>query len=225
MAESSARLRIVRTPAAPRSAPALTAHAPVAAAAVVAAGQPARLAHPEFDADALITSLYAENAAFVLSYVTKLLGDRYLAEDVLQETMLRAWRHCEQFSDEKGSVRGWLLKVAHNIAMDKIRMRRSRPAEVAEDSVGEPMVEDHADAVLTTLQIRHALSLLSPGHRAVLEQIYLHGRTTREAAARLGIPEGTAFSRSYYALRILRHELGVNQPPAQPRTSDEDQAA
>ena len=145
------------------------------------------------DREILITELYAENAAFILRYVTGLLKDRYLAEDVVQETMMRAWRHCESFSAEKGSVRGWLIRVAHNIAMDKIRMRRSRPTEVAGDVAPEAMVvEDHADAVLTGLQVRQALGLLSPGHREVLEQVYLNGCTAREAAARLGIQIGRA---------------------------------
>jgi RNA polymerase sigma-70 factor (ECF subfamily) len=204
MTESSATLRIVTAGSAQAGVPAADPPAP--------------------DADELITTLYANNAAFVLSYVTGLLNDRYLAEDVLQETMLRAWRYCANFSEEKGSVRGWLLKVAHNIAMDKIRMRRSRPAEVAVDVAPEAMVEDHADSVVTALHLRHALSRLSPGHREVLEQIYLHGRTAREAAEMLGIPEGTAFSRSYYALRILRLELGAPQP-ATGRRADEHRAA
>jgi RNA polymerase sigma-70 factor (ECF subfamily) len=164
---------------------------------------------PGQDAEAVVIRLYRENGAFVLSYVTGLLKDRHLAEDVVQETMLRAWRHCSQFSEDKGSVRGWLMKVAHNVAMDKIRMRRSRPAEVAEDAAPEALVADHADAVVTALHVRNALARLSPSHRAVIEEIYLNGRTAREAAARLGIPEGTVFSRSYYALRILRRELGA----------------
>jgi RNA polymerase sigma-70 factor, ECF subfamily len=165
-------------------------------------------------AEEYITALYTENGPFVLRYVTGLLKDRYLAEDVVQETMVRAWRYCAQFNEEKGSVRGWLIKVAHNLAMDKIRMRRSRPAEVAEDAAQEASVEDHADAVVTALYVQQALARLTPGHRAVIEQIYLHGCTAREAAARLGIPEGTAFSRSYYALRILRAELGGSRPRA-----------
>jgi RNA polymerase sigma-70 factor, ECF subfamily len=162
-------------------------------------------------ADAAVRTLYKENAAFVLSYVTGLLGDRYLAEDVVQETMLRAWRHCGHFSAEKGSVRGWLLRVAHNIAMDKLRMRRSRPTEVAESSAPEPYVEDHTQAVVTALHIRQMLAQLSPGHRSVIEQVYLNGLTAAEAAAVLGIPEGTVFSRAYYGLRILRRELGLPQ--------------
>jgi RNA polymerase sigma-70 factor, ECF subfamily len=165
-------------------------------------GDPAR------DSEEMVTQLYLDNGAFVLSYVTGLLRDRHLAEDVVQETMLRAWRHCAQLSAEKGSVRGWLIRVAHNIAMDKIRMRKSRPLEVAADGAPEALVEDHADHVVTAVHVRQALDRLSPGQREVLEQIYLNGLTAREAAARLGIPEGTVFSRSYYALRVLRRELG-----------------
>lgn len=171
------------------------------------------------DAENMVAQLYRDNGAYVLSYVTGLLGDRHLAEDVVQETMLRAWRHCAQFSAEKGSVRGWLVRVAHNIVMDKFRMRRSRPAEVAEDSVAEALVEDHAEAVVTALHVRHALARLSPAHRAVLEQVYFNDCTAREAAARLGIPEGTAFSRAYYALRILRQELGVSLPEGEHRAA------
>jgi RNA polymerase sigma-70 factor, ECF subfamily len=175
-------------------------------------------------AEEFVTRLYAENGVFVLSYVTGLLNDRHLAEDVVQETMLRAWRHWAQFSAEKGSVRGWLIRVAHNIAMDKIRMRRSRPVEVAEGAAPEPVAGDHADAVVTAVHVRQALARLSPGHREVLEQIYLKGCTAREAAARLGIPEGTAFSRAYYALRILRRDLGAG-PAASRQEASRPEAA
>jgi RNA polymerase sigma-70 factor (ECF subfamily) len=209
MTESSAPLRIVRDGWAQDSA---VTDEPVADPAAQAA------------AERLINTLYADNAAFVISYVTGLLNDRFLAEDVLQETMLRAWRYSANFSEQKGSVRGWLIKVAHNIAMDKIRMRRSRPVEVAETAVPESMVEDHADAVVNSVHVQHALARLSPAHRQVVEQIYLHGRTAKEAAARLGIPEGTAFSRSYYAIRILRSELGVAEPADQ-WAADGEQAA
>lgn len=166
-------------------------------------------------ADAAVRRLYQENAPFVLAYVTALLGDRHLAEDVVQETMLSAWRHCGRLSTEKGSVRRWLVRVAHNIAMDKIRMRRSRPVEVAETFAPPPQVGDHAEAVETALDVRHAMARLSPSHREVLEHLYLKGLTAAETAAALGIPEGTVFSRAYYGLRILRRELGP--PSGRPR--------
>jgi RNA polymerase sigma-70 factor (ECF subfamily) len=169
-------------------------------------------------ADAAVSQLYRENAAFVLAYVTALLGDRHLAEDVVQETMLRAWRHCGRLSTENGSVRGWLVRVAHNIAMDKVRMRRSRPVEVAETSAPPPQVRDHADAVVTALDVRQALTRLSPGHRDVLEHLYLNGLTAAETATVLGIPEGTVFSRAYYGLHMLRRELGLR--PRSPRRGE-----
>src|SRR5260370_40642973 len=65
--------------------------------------------------------------------------------------------------------------------MNKTRVRRSRPAEVAEHSAPEGVLQAHADAVVTTLHIRHVLSLLNPGHRDPLEQVYLNGCTAREA--------------------------------------------
>jgi RNA polymerase sigma-70 factor (ECF subfamily) len=164
---------------------------------------------PGCDAEKVITQLYKDNGTFILCYVTTLLRDRHLAEDVVQETMLRAWRHCAGFSPEKGSVRGWLMRVAHNIAMDKIRMRQSRPVEVAQYDTSLALVEDHADRVVTAVQVRAALERLSPAHRAVVEQVYLNGCTAREAAERLGIPEGTVFSRAFYALRQLRRDLGT----------------
>lgn len=164
---------------------------------------------PGHDAEEVITRLYKDNGTFILGYVTGLLRDRYLAEDVVQETMLRAWRHFAGFIPEKGSVRGWLMRVAHNIAMDKMRMRQSRPAEVAQYDSSLALVEDHADSVVTAVQVRAALERLSPAHRAVVEQVYLNGCTAREAAERLGIPEGTVFSRAFYALRQLRRDLGA----------------
>jgi RNA polymerase sigma-70 factor, ECF subfamily len=172
-------------------------------------------------ANAAVTQLYKENAPFVLAYVRGLLGDPQLAEDVVQETMLRAWRHCGRFSPEKGSVRGWLTRVAHNIAMDTVRMRHSRPVEVAQACAPEPLVTDHADQVVTALHIRQALARLSPRHRDVIEQVYLNGLTAGETAAVLGIPEGTVFSRAYYGLHMLRRELGL--PPARPRASQQRQ--
>jgi RNA polymerase sigma-70 factor (ECF subfamily) len=63
--------------------------------------------------------------------------------------------------------------------------------------------------VVTAVQVRTALERLSPAHRAVIEQVYMNGCTAREAAERLGIPEGTVFSRAFYALRLLRRDFGA----------------
>lgn len=160
-------------------------------------------AHPE----KLVAELYRDHCGFLLSYVSSLLGDRHLAEDVVQETMLRAWRKGSALCAERGSVRGWLVRVAHNVAVDSVRMRRSRPSEVAQEWATEELTADHADAVVSALYIRDVLAVLSRGQREVLELVYLDGCTARDTAARLGIAEGTVFSRAHYGLKVLRREL------------------
>jgi len=80
----------------------------------------------------LVRKLYNEHGASLLAYATRLTNDRAAAEDVVQETLLRAWKHADVLTEEKGSVRGWLLTVARNIVTDRARARAVRPPEVAE---------------------------------------------------------------------------------------------
>lgn len=79
------------------------------------------------DPHALLSTLYADYGPALQAYVTRLLSDPHQAEDVIQETMLRAWRNADVLVPERGSVAGWLMRVAHNIAVDKIRARKARP--------------------------------------------------------------------------------------------------
>ncbi|PXY28182.1 sigma-70 family RNA polymerase sigma factor [Prauserella muralis] len=154
--------------------------------------------------EALIRSLYAEHGRALLAYATRLTGDRATAEDVVQETLVRAWRRPDALLNGKGSVRGWLLTVARNIVTDRVRAKAARPQEVAESPQTPPVQTDHADHVVDSLVVFDALARLSPEHRDVLTEIYFHGRTVSEAARTLGVPPGTVKSRSYYALRALR---------------------
>lgn len=156
----------------------------------------------------LVRHLYAEHGRSLLAYATRLTGDRAAAEDVVQETLVRAWKHAENLDDDaKGSVRGWLLTVARNIITDRARARAARPPEVAEpeEGVPTPAVErDHAQSVVDSMAVLGAMDGLSTEHREVLVEIYYRGRTVAEAARSLGVAPGTVKSRSYYALRALR---------------------
>jgi RNA polymerase sigma-70 factor (ECF subfamily) len=161
-------------------------------------------------AEALVRSLYAEHGRSLLAYATRLTGDRAAAEDVVQETLVRAWKHADDLAEGKGSVRGWLLTVARNIVTDRARARAVRPTEVA-DVVDRPPVEgDHSESVVNTMVVLDALDQVSPEHREVLVLLYYRGRTVTEAAKELGVPPGTVKSRSYYALRALRAVMGGN---------------
>ncbi|MEU3314980.1 sigma-70 family RNA polymerase sigma factor [Streptomyces sp. NPDC048387] len=154
--------------------------------------------------EALIRAVYEEHGNALLAYATRLTGDRAAAEDVVQETLIRAWRHSEALVNGKGSVRGWLLTVARNIITDRYRARAARPAEVS-GSAAAPVAEgDHAESVVDTMTVLGALDRLSPEHRDVLTELYYRQHSVAEAADRLGIPAGTVKSRSHYALKALR---------------------
>lgn len=168
--------------------------------------------------EALVHAVYSEHGRAVLAYATRLTGDRAAAEDVVQETIVRAWRHPEVLTNGKGSTRGWLLTVARNIVTDRVRAKAARPQEVPAEFGGvevAPVTRDHAEHVVASVTVLRAMDALSPDHRRVLEQLYFHGRSLAEAAVALGIPAGTVKSRSYYALRALRDQL-TETPEAVP---------
>lgn len=154
----------------------------------------------------LVRELYAQHGTALFGYVLRLVrGDRQRAEDVVQETLLRAWRHREALDPARGSQRVWLATVARNIVVDGERARRARPPEVREDALHVLPAEDgDLDRAMLSWEVMDVLAVLSPHHREVLLEVYYRGHSVAEAAARLGIPKGTVKSRTYYALRQLR---------------------
>jgi RNA polymerase sigma-70 factor (ECF subfamily) len=165
---------------------------------------------------ALMQQLHDEHAGALWGYCLRLTGyDRPRAEDLLQETLLRAWRSSRLLDESRGSVRSWLFTVARNISIDEWRTRRGR----TELSVAEPPepdgstgARDHTDQLLLSWVVADAIAKLSEDHRAVLLRCYYRGMSVADAARDLDIPEGTVKSRTHYALRALRlalEEMGV----------------
>ncbi|MFR9787556.1 sigma-70 family RNA polymerase sigma factor [Streptomyces sp. MB22_4] len=157
-----------------------------------------------------LAALQREHGGPLLALLLRLCdGDRQRAEDLLQETLLRAWQHPEALhADGFASVRPWLSTVARRLAIDAIRARRARPAEVA-DGVPEDarITADPAERAAAALDVRAAVKTLTPQHRDVLVLVYFRGASVAEAARALGVPPGTVKSRAHYALRALRREL------------------
>lgn len=156
----------------------------------------------------LMRALYREHAGPLLAYVMRLVaGDRHLAEDVVQETLLRAWRSASRLDPAARSLRPWLVTVARRVVIDGHRGRMTRPPETGPAALEQLPAEDELDRALRMMTITDALDDLTESHRQVLIETYFKGRSTTEAAARLGVPPGTVRSRVFYALRSLRIAL------------------
>jgi RNA polymerase sigma-70 factor, ECF subfamily len=157
------------------------------------------------DGDAMVTEMYRQYRSPLMSYVLRLTaGDRQHAEDVVQETMVRAWRQAGQLDLTEPSLMPWLATVARRIVIDDKRRRSVRPAETGDDMLDDTPVADATEDLLRKVVVTEALQALSPAHREVLNETILRDRTVNEAAEVLGVPVGTVKSRVYYALRALR---------------------
>jgi RNA polymerase sigma-70 factor (ECF subfamily) len=164
----------------------------------------------ETTAEARLEGLVAEHRRAVFAHALPLTrGDAGWAEDVVQETFLRAWRHWEKMTPEHGSVRGWLMRVAHNLVMDGYRSPRMRRGEVPIDVVDDVVVPESTDQILSSHLVREALRHLPEPHRQALEATYLRDQTTAQAARTLNVPVGTVKSRVFYGLRMLRSIMEV----------------
>jgi RNA polymerase sigma-70 factor (ECF subfamily) len=151
-----------------------------------------------------VRALYAEHGVVLQRYVAGIVRDRQAAEDIVQETMLRAWRRAGPLTRDGRPLRPWLVRTAHNLAIDRLRRISAGREVVGPDAFAGIAGADDMDRALDSLQVEDALRQLSPEHRDVLVETYFRGHSVAEAATRLGIPPGTVKSRSYYALRALR---------------------
>jgi RNA polymerase sigma-70 factor, ECF subfamily len=157
-----------------------------------------------------IRAVWHEHGGALTRFALKLtLGDRQRAEDIVQETLVRAWRHPEVASNAK-LIRPWLFTVTRHVAIDMWRAR-SRCEEVMDDqSADRPDPAEPIEQAMIALDVRAALAQLSIEHREVIVGMYYQSRSVVELAERLGIPEGTVKSRAYYGLRQLKRVLSAS---------------
>ena len=157
--------------------------------------------------DVLVTELYRQYRGPLLLYVLRLTaGDRQQAEDIVQETMVRAWREARRLDLSQPSLMPWLATVARRIVIDEKRRKSARPQEIGGAEVVDkaPAAADETESLLRKLLVSEALQALSAAHREVLNETILRDRTVNQAAEVLGVPVGTVKSRVYYALKALR---------------------
>jgi RNA polymerase sigma-70 factor (ECF subfamily) len=162
----------------------------------------------------LVTEMYRQYRVPLMAYVLRLTaGDRQHAEDVVQETMVRAWRQAAKLDLTEPSLMPWLATVARRIVIDDRRRKSARPAETGDDMLENSPAADTMEDLLRKMVVAEALQSLSPAHREVLNETILRDRTVNQAAEVLGIPVGTVKSRVYYALKALRVVLAERGVP------------
>ena len=155
------------------------------------------------DDEPLLRVLSGAYSGALFSYAFRATGDRQRAEDVVQETLARAWERADRFDPSRGSAGAWLFTIARNLLIDGWRAEAARPrlAPIGETDV--PLGVDEVDRALEAWQMAEALRRLSPEHRTVIVETYYGARSVASTAARLGIPEGTVKSRVRLALGKL----------------------
>src|ERR1700722_16174781 len=134
------------------------------------------------DSDAVIRELYSHHAKALHGYVQKFCPDRASADDIVQETFIRAWRHLPQLSADDRPVRPWLFRVARNLLIDANRAARARPMTVQEQAVGEVGTDSGLEEILDRHLVSAALQHLSPAHQTVLVETFYRGGTVAMVA-------------------------------------------
>lgn len=156
------------------------------------------------DHEPALRALYRRYEVRLYGFGLRLLGDRGLAEELVQESFVRLWQSAGRFDPERGTVRALLFTIARRAAADLRRRPSSRQFEPEADAGA---LDEHADEVLLSVTVRDAMMSLSPAHREVLVLAYDHDLRLTDIAAHLQLPLGTVKTRSFYALRALRQAL------------------
>jgi RNA polymerase sigma-70 factor (ECF subfamily) len=158
-----------------------------------------------------VSDLYDRHSRLLYSLITRIVHDRAEAEEVLQEVFLSVWTKAHTFDHRLGSPVGWLVRLARNRAIDRLRTLDARTRAV--EAMDEPSVGDNPEESTVRNQeggrVRQALSTLPAEQRLLIEQAYFRGLTHSELAEAFGLPLGTVKTRVRSGMQALRAQLGV----------------
>jgi RNA polymerase sigma-70 factor (ECF subfamily) len=168
---------------------------------------PSRDVGPDLSGEQGLRDAWDAHASELYGYARRVLGDADSADEVVQETFLRAWRAADRYEPSR-PLRPWLFTILRHLVVDESRARRIRamplPGEASETWEDGDLLLDRA---LDGWLVDEALRRISPEHAVILLETYLRGNSYAQVAEELGIPVGTARSRAFYGLRALRVAL------------------
>jgi RNA polymerase sigma-70 factor (ECF subfamily) len=167
----------------------------------------ARLAQGE---TAPMAELYDRYGRLVYSLIFSIVADAAVAEELVQEVFVRVWRSAAGYRPEMGSVRVWLLAIAHHRAVDEWRRCRPEQGWINLDATDMEWLAV-TDSETKDPFIYQAINGLPDDQRQVVELAYFHGLTMSELAGRLNLPLGTVKSRLRLAMMKLRTRLGATE--------------
>lgn len=166
-----------------------------------------------------LATLYDRYAGLVLTVALRVVGDREVAEEILQDTFLRCWNGVETYQTSRGHAAAWLMGIARNRAIDVLRSRhhkgrmRERTPLPEPDAPNQPGNPDETEAIAMRQAVSAALATLPANQRQVIELAYYGGLSQSEIAQQLGEPLGTVKSRTRAGMDRLRTLLGPHFRP------------
>jgi RNA polymerase sigma factor (sigma-70 family) len=152
-------------------------------------------------------ALYDMYSASLFGAIVRIVNDEALAEDVLQDTFLKIWNSFSSYSSEKGRLFTWMVNIARNLAIDKIRSRDFRnQAKNQELENNVAFIDEQRNTVYKPelLGVKDLIEQLKPEQKSILDLVYFKGYTHVEAADQLGLPLGTVKTRLRMAIIELR---------------------
>lgn len=154
-----------------------------------------------------VARAYRDHGPAIFGFAVNAVRDRSLAEECLQETFVRAWRHRERFDERRGSERTWLFTIARRVLVDLIRSRDRRTALVVR--AGDPVEHDGRpmEQAVDRLALVEALARLTDAHREAVVAVTIGGASYQDVSDRTGVPVATLRTRMFHALRALRTHL------------------
>src|SRR5215203_4892479 len=168
------------------------------------------------EVEVALSKLYDRYSRTVFGVGLKILGDRSMAEELVQEVFLKVWRSSGTFDPSRGSFSTWLYRVTRSVALDlyRKRARRVRPVSDGDPYVGSARdssagPQELVDESWLSWRVSRALEVLDASHREVIDLAYFGGLSQREISERTGVPLGTVKSRTASAFERLRGELAI----------------